>query len=630
MNSKFILAEDFSAPSIKPKFILTEVVLTESATKKAIKVANKILAAKAKIEAALKSINIFAKKTEDLEKLLTEFNPTVTAIENIQKTLGDNTPQDSLTDLKITLRKTFISQLNKFIEAIGSFAELSFIKLNPKIKTELGTLLNDIRELTGNTWNTDTARIALSDYDKCKKLLETALGIDISKTTKITEKNLTDVCSSMNTGLETLWSLLYTDYDDLATAAKMDPEILQQYSEVVIKLEPQFADLLKWVASKKEGAISQFIDTLDTKLNKELLVSISTLRRTELAGKQQAKIEDNNEKEKRKAAGDWEWLYWNCKTTEDFNAFWDGNPAEQDPTFAKGYFKAVWKENSEVIKKLGMPFQNLLTRSKLGWTAEDNPFIAFLNIYNEQNPQMHNLSQASFSGLIKAYNDSYITKDDLRAKGICGVDDIIFNSNLFKKSAGDLINYLHARNEIIKAMKNTTYTGIPEAARTFFNQENTKNKATVINNILLKAGNQADLTSPVEDFGPLRDLLDIQRILKEFKVNLTLSDGIGKPKDKNNQVANISKALEWITSRSTAKQVLAFLVDQFSIYNAKAVSDINAKLNGYIFSNLGDYSHRDIPKFVENIGTTNFKLNTEKMEEFLVGAAKKAGYIETE
>ena len=206
MNSKFILAEDFSAPSIKPKFILTEVVLTESATKKAIKVANKILAAKAKIEAALKSINIFAKKTEDLEKLLTEFNPTVTAIENIQKTLGDNTPQDSLTDLKITLRKTFISQLNKFIEAIGSFAELSFIKLNPKIKTELGTLLNDIRELTGNTWNTDTARIALSDYDKCKKLLETALGIDISKTTKITEKNLTDVCSSMNTGLETLWS----------------------------------------------------------------------------------------------------------------------------------------------------------------------------------------------------------------------------------------------------------------------------------------------------------------------------------------------------------------------------------------------------------------------------------------
>jgi hypothetical protein len=108
---------------------------------------------------------------------------------------------------------------------------------------------------------------------------------------------------------------------------------------------------------------------------------------------------------------------------------------------SKGYFVGEWGPKSSWVLKLKAPLVKEI--DKLGWTAEENPFIAYLHIINNITPEAYN-------GVHNAYISKYILDKDLRGKDpLLGNQNLLF-TDVFQKlsSTSDSEDYLELQNTL--------------------------------------------------------------------------------------------------------------------------------------------------------------------------------------
>lgn len=108
---------------------------------------------------------------------------------------------------------------------------------------------------------------------------------------------------------------------------------------------------------------------------------------------------------------------------------------------SKGYFVGEWGPKSSWVLKLKAPLVREI--DKLGWTADENPFIAYLHIIN-------NITPAAYNGVHNAYISKYILDKDLRGKdALLGNQNLLF-TEVFQKlsSTSDSEDYLELQNTL--------------------------------------------------------------------------------------------------------------------------------------------------------------------------------------
>lgn len=326
---------------------------------------------------------------------------------------------------------------------------------------------------------------------------------------------------------------------------------------------------------------------------------------------------EDNKKPVIKLDYDWATAYASCKTKEDFAQFWHGGigseprqELEQNSPQYLGYFKYTWGENAGYIEKLGYSLMNSLVT--LGWTPDENPFIAFLtNIISdtlETNIRIQQITPISFGSLYKAATDGQLSAADLINGGKLGKYNIIYNPNFYLSVETDQKAYIKAQNKFLQIAAQYGLT------------------ANAFANIYSISGNLNNLNSVIGAGQGLRKPKDIYKIFSAItNKDEDESDGLDDVDDAPEAVTNL---LARIKSKAEAQKTLAYLYDVFNITTPVALTIADKETSGFtrrvrdsisVTSAETEYIRKifKIPKV---------KYNQKYASEILIGLAKIAGY----
>ena len=117
------------------------------------------------------------------------------------------------------------------------------------------------------------------------------------------------------------------------------------------------------------------------------------------------------------------------------------------------YYKIEWGDNADFVKKLGSAV--VVEINHFGFSEKVNPFITFIKTLINKKFVVNN---AAYSAIHDAYVSHYINSNDLR-NTTNTQDKILFCSDLYTHSGGEILEYLRRRYEIIQKPKESLIDG---------------------------------------------------------------------------------------------------------------------------------------------------------------------------
>ena len=296
----------------------------------------------------------------------------------------------------------------------------------------------------------------------------------------------------------------------------------------------------------------------------------------------------------RSASGsiDWEEAYQNCKTSEDFNKFWNG-----DGSGNPGYYRAVWGENSARVKSFGAAFIDAL--EDFGWTAEVNPLIAFLELIIEAKGglKVSTITPPGFQALANGLTSGYITEEEFTTGGIYDIYNLIFNPSFYTRPFSELKELLQIQHKLKKILPCT-------------------NKGYGWANIYSKVGNLENLDLFIQPGRDLRKLSEIKAIIRKLST------------DDELEAEDAHEVVERITSASDAAKVLSYLFDVYLMTSPKAAALANNKSRGYIQTLRDKTSTKagELSGLISKYGLRSVPKDSEEAQDILLSLARKSGW----
>lgn len=296
---------------------------------------------------------------------------------------------------------------------------------------------------------------------------------------------------------------------------------------------------------------------------------------------------------------DWAKEYKNCKTSEDFKVFWDGIAGRRP-----GYFEAVWKKNAQHVRALGNTFRETLT--EYGWTADQNPLVAFLELVAEADGalKLKHITPLSFKNLVTAYKQGRLSDEAFTTGGKYGIYNLIFNPNFYFE--------MPTEQKELLAMQHAVESFLSPA-----------NKGQAWANIYSEDGNMEDLSAPIKPGRRLRALTEIKRAVRILRPNKSdLTNETDDPDESDSWVSRIKDAGE-------ARKILAYLFDIYLFQRPAVAKRADKETHNYI-SNL----HSKLTMDADDINSliSKYRLRTaavsdpDEATQLLISLAAKSGW----
>lgn len=301
---------------------------------------------------------------------------------------------------------------------------------------------------------------------------------------------------------------------------------------------------------------------------------------------------------------DWDERYAKCKTTEDFNLFWDGGQknTELKPDSATetsaGYFDSVWGEYAEKIRGLGKAFLDSV--KNFGFDPKLNPIIAFLMKLRENNI-LSLLDHPTFVSIVNALNNGKLTAQDLKDGGKFGEYNIIFNKNFYRLQQGERNILLKEQDRVKRAAENIAPN---------------MHLGKAFANIYSVDGKEEDLGAAISAGGKLRNAKEIARIVSNL-----LGVDIGPHETTSKEVEVIIKA---VNDNISCNKLISYLFDILQTTTSDIPKELAA--DSATLVKIHDKYRPlmvDIVKFKSLLGLPKNKYTTDKLVELLAGLLAK-------
>ena len=329
---------------------------------------------------------------------------------------------------------------------------------------------------------------------------------------------------------------------------------------------------------------------------------------------------------------DWYDLYKRCEKCENVReaneAFWNGGlPKEGDPNpknlpivktnkMALGYYKGEWGEHSELVDSFGTSF--IKTLKELGWTEVLNPYIALLrHLFKFEKVWING---ASWAAVFKAVADGAISEDDLRGSGKLGELDLVRNPLFYTKSGKEISEYLNWQKEAKNAeskVPSDTANGLKTVYANIVSAE------VESSSIDLKDNKAYAVISGANFQYKIRPLVKYKEIIKIYlKV-----DG-DKKKVVQATDEEVTAILSKITTKETAKKVLAYIVNYFRVAKLSALDALFAEDFGdKLKANRDEITttFEEDKRFDKLLQVTSKKYSEEQLKTLVSELLKTAG-----
>ena len=343
------------------------------------------------------------------------------------------------------------------------------------------------------------------------------------------------------------------------------------------------------------------ITTLTTLLPK-IKAALTDLADTEItsAAAAEAKIASSSK-------APWANLYAACKTKEDFEHFWNGDPSATDPILKDGYWKAEWGSDEKKIKEFNVAgFMDDL--KEIGFDDIKNPLLGFVK---------------------KHLNDFALTKEhyailhNALARGTIGLSDFLPDKNIFKdynlvlnkhiyKDIADMNDYL----EIQRRVKNQGGS-LKDDMKALYDT----NQGIFLNNIVQKSGN---IANPGKGIAPGGEVFPIDTVRTRMETLYGKTDDAIKGTVTNEE---IDALLAKITTKDEARKLISFLVTIWMIDYIDTINKVDSANGGvlYAYRTSNVPTKTDIQHFIKDIMHLDTKKYTKKqIEEILTKLVAKA------
>ena len=200
---------------------------------------------------------------------------------------------------------------------------------------------------------------------------------------------------------------------------------------------------------------------------------------------------------------DWAELYKLCKTSEDFNCFWNGDPK----TGFKGYYKTAWDTAEADIKKLPAEFTEIL--KKYGWSASTNPIVNCLKWLISKHIK---ITPEAYGIIHNAAAEHLVSSADLARKGVLGDNNLIFLPDLYNKSISNATIYLQLQSDVLEQATQGKIK-INETP-----VDSSKIRELILNTFLIQ-GDSENLIANCDFSGTLRSVEACKQIIQTYAAN---------------------------------------------------------------------------------------------------------------
>jgi hypothetical protein len=254
---------------------------------------------------------------------------------------------------------------------------------------------------------------------------------------------------------------------------------------------------------------------------------------------------------------DWELLYKNCKTKEDYARFWNGGQVGfEGPTY-QGYYKGVWGKHAVAVKGLGAAFQETLIQ--LGWSAAENPFITFITNLLAKNTLGTGIlpSAETMKAICSAYSEHKLKAKDLVGNGELKDKNIIFAKGFYAENASTQETLLKYQFEFIQNCP-----------------ANFSDKGVAFANIY-----STSIATPTDTLD--NTTLDLAKPIRDpKKIKVLVTKAIGKDLEERNAATDqtIKAIVEKANKPDSAKIVLTYIMMVFDAFQPELIKAAKSKL----------------------------------------------------
>ena len=575
--NKFILTENIKH-ILEEKYLLDErYILTEASEKYLTvlknwftKVINDLEPVVTKVE-QIKQANGVSKNATTLEADLKAIEAAGNEI-NISRNNPDGQDEELKKDL-VTWYQAILSLLKKLPSYNNNVNTDRTVKLgDPELKSINDDLTKLNKALTTGPFNKAEA---LSICDKLFDIIKEKVGGAISTDAKSSSDKvgkLKEACDNLLNRIEQLKNSATFDYTDLtdaevSTCVNQLGIISKDITEGGEGETPVLSLGTKINFNNFEQNFNVYVNSLKLLADSiQAFLNLEPVKRaTAAADAKKAKegqADETAAERKNSEAKDWETLYQNCRTKEDFDAFW------------KDYFTTEWNLKGQdpkkpYVERFGINFIEDL--KQYGFNAITNPFIKFLKTKTIFDLIGKTFNQDAYNLIHDAVAQGYLEGKDLGAgeSSRFGKANVIFNPNLYKN--------LVTANKYIKAQdglaRNNTSLKV-EIQKIY--SDGQEGRIKVLNNLMLAAGDGDTFEKNLSAGGDLRPISEVEKIYNQI-TNSKLDD---KSEATN---LNLEEIINNIPE-GKLKSVIAYLVDicRFS-NNTKAVNDADNEAEGAIY-----------------------------------------------
>lgn len=508
----------------------------------------------------------------EITAYINEEEKLLTALAKVtEETVKIERPESSLASIQ-TINKNIQSALNKLKELKKIVDKASSIKQTDERVSLLLLLQKKFEELQKIIKETNINQISRilirrQDIDNLVKKLKESLPKIFSKideiktlketnidwiTAEIETKVLKFLVEAKNTLSDTLEKAkTYTDikFEDIANTEETKTQLLNLSTtadELFEKLDKEYTTLSTWIKSwKAEAAV------IGSEAGKEEVTDWpSAFKQAYLTDLKSNKTMATNSK-------------------SAIDQVWDR------------YYQEVWHTDSDdSVKKLlasiHKPFNKEI--SNLGYTADQNPFVAFLQTMKDDPVFKESIiaDPTKYSYIHNAYISDYLSDEDLFGKGKLKTNNIIFNPEFYKLNAGTLTTYLYIQKmvEVIYTTNTTPFRTFVSDAVDGTNLLNTKygNKIVeFITDLCYKNGNVIVNSLARSEGDPTKGFNSIENINKAISICFTnetvtsAKKAITSSTDKQELLditsSNLEEAIKHIIKITTTVEHLGNFID---------------------------------------------------------------------
>ena len=487
---------------------------------------------------------------------------------------------------------------------------------DPKID-RMNTRLNDLNKyLTGN-FDRDQALGIFDTFDNSledsKETIEKVFKNAASTQQKSSSDkidNLNKACDNAAEKINTLKEYIALGYNGLEDNEikeyKDQLEELAKKVNAVIGLKPQI-NFNNYDANFKDyiNKINSISEWIDLSSQNEPLRTVLAKAEEEKAKAEAEKAKENARNERQNAAvKDWKALYDKCNTPEEFKAFWED------------YFKTEWGAKAKAVSAFGAAFTDDL--KKIGWDSITNPFIKFLKTDVIYNAIGKAFDQAAYISIHNAYVHGYIRQSDLTAapNSLYKKSNLIFNLHLYAESLDNFNRYLKYQSQL--AISGNAGSLKPPAGQVWV-----EDREKVLNNLMLADGDIDNFDKEINAGGELRSLTEIAQVLQQ-------AADINADEKQTATNKNVIQVLDRVKDETTAKRLLAYLIDILRGINQSAVDDADTKIGKGIIYDAHDKTPRITINQADNFDNNyldrhNLDYNKKQWVDIILGLAAKAG-----